>query len=123
MRRGESCKNIISVSVYGERLVDHYDMISELNIICRKNRGLKLEERENEFKAASLNPAHAHYYEPDNHSLNAYKFSVKSYLNNVFGSVLDEALYFLEKERRNSLREEEIFKITQEPINKIVGVW
>jgi hypothetical protein len=30
---------------------------------------------------------------------------VKSYLNNVFGSLLDEALYFIEKERRNSLRE------------------
>ena len=56
----------------------------------------------------------------DNHSLNAYKFSVKSYLNNVFGSLLDEALYFLEKERRNSLREESIFNITKEPINKIV---
>lgn len=49
----------------------------------------------------------------DNHSLNAYKFSVKSYLNNVFGSLLDEALYFIEKERRNSLREEAIFNITK----------
>lgn len=95
-------------------------MVSELNIICRKNRNLKIEDRENEFKAASLNPNHPKYYEPDNHSLNAYKFSVKSYLNNVFGSLLDEALYFLEKERRNSLREEAIFNITKEPINKII---
>lgn len=31
----------------------------------------------------------------DNHGLNAFKFSVKSYLTNVFGSDLDEALYFL----------------------------
>ena len=69
---------------------------------------------------ASLNPQHNKYYDPDNHSLNAYKFSVKSYLTNVFGSLLDEALYFLEKERRNSLREEAIFQITKEPINKIV---
>jgi hypothetical protein len=42
-----------------------------------------------------LNPEHAKYYDPDNHSINAYKFSVKSYLTNVFGSDLDEALYFL----------------------------
>lgn len=47
---------------------------------------------------------------------------MKSYLNNVFGSLLDEALYFIEKERRNSLREEAIFNITKEPINKIVRV-
>ena len=45
----------------------------------------------------------------DNHNLNAYKFSVKSYLTNVFGSLLDEALYFLEKERRNQLRDEATF--------------
>lgn len=38
----------------------------------------------------------------------------------MFGSDLDEALYFLEKERRNSLREEEIFKVTKEPINKLI---
>lgn len=62
-------------------------------------------------------------YARDNHSLNAYKFSVKSYLNNVFGSLLDEALYFLEKERRNSLREDAIFNITKEPINKIVLIY
>ena len=45
---------------------------------------------------------------------------MKSYLTNVFGSELDEALYFLEKERRNSLREEAIFEITKEPINKLI---
>lgn len=48
-------------------------------------------------------------YYRDNHNLNAYKFSVKSYLTNVFGSLLDEALYFLEKERRNQLRDEATF--------------
>jgi hypothetical protein len=48
----------------------------------------------------------------DNHNLNAYNFSVKSYLTNVFGSLLDEALYFLEKERRNQLRDEATFNIT-----------
>jgi hypothetical protein len=39
-------------------------MVSELNIICRKNRSLRMEERENEFKAATLNPNHPKYYEP-----------------------------------------------------------
>ena len=67
-----------------------------------------------------MNPDHSKYYDPENHSINAYKFSVKSYLTNVFGSDLDEALYFLEKERRNSLREESIFQITKEPINKLI---
>lgn len=49
----------------------------------------------------------------ENHNTNAYKFSVKSYLTNVFGSLLDEALYFLEKERRNQLRDEATFDITK----------
>lgn len=52
--------------------------------------------------------------------MNAYKFSVKSYLTNVFGSLLDEALYFLEKERRNQLRDEATFEITNEPTNKVI---
>lgn len=37
--------------------------------------------------------------------------------------MLDEGLYFLEKERRNSLREEAIFNITKVPINKTVSVY
>ena len=43
-------------------MINHYDMISELNIITKKNRALKIEFRENEFKAASLNPTHNKYY-------------------------------------------------------------
>lgn len=34
--------------------------------------------------------------------------------------MLDEGLYFLEKERRNSLREEAIFNITKLPTNKAI---
>jgi hypothetical protein len=33
---------------------------------------------------------------------------VKSYLHNVFESLLDEGLFYLEKERQNVLRDEEI---------------
>lgn len=86
--------------------MQHWELINELNILCKKRRNIKVTERENESKFSSLNPDHYKFYDPENHSLNAYKFSVKSYLTNVFGSDLDEALYFLEKERRNSLREE-----------------
>lgn len=35
----------------------------------------------------------------DDFKTNAFKFSVKSYLSNVFESLLDESLYYLEKER------------------------
>ena len=38
----------------------------------------------------------------------------------MFGSLLDEALYFLEKERRNQLRDEATFEITNEPTNKVI---
>lgn len=38
-------------------------------------------------------------YFSDDFKVNAFKFSVKSYLSNVFESLLDESLYYLEKER------------------------
>lgn len=47
IRRNEGCKKILSINIYPERLINHYDMISELNIIAKKNRGLKIEFREN----------------------------------------------------------------------------
>jgi hypothetical protein len=39
---------------------------------------------------------------------------------NVIETLLDEGLYYLEKERANLQRDEEIFNITKEPINKII---
>jgi len=55
---------MLAVNLYPDNLAKHTEMVSELNIICRKNRNLKIEDRENEFKAASLNPNHPKYYEP-----------------------------------------------------------
>lgn len=89
MRRGDNSKKIFSVNLYPSQLIKHWEMINELNILCKKRRSLRVNERDNEAKAASLNPDHNKYYDPENHSLNAYKFSVKSYLTNVFGSDLD----------------------------------
>ena len=89
IRRSEYSKNILSVNLYPEEPIKHYDFISEICILCKKSRKLRLDERENEFKSTSLNPQHNRYYDPDNHALNAYKFSVKSYLTNVFGSLLE----------------------------------
>jgi hypothetical protein len=70
VRRSESCKGLLALNVYPDNLAQHYEMVSELNIICRKNRSLRMEERENEFKAATLNPNHPKYYEsyPSPHS-------------------------------------------------------
>ena len=56
----------------------------------------------------------------NNHEENKSKFSVRTYLSNVFETVLDEGLYYLEKERRNLLRDEDIFNVTNEPINKTI---
>ncbi len=39
------------------------------------------------------------------------KFSCKSYINNVFNSVLDEGLYILEKERMNKIRDDKVEKV------------
>lgn len=50
----------------------------------------------------------------DDFKENAFKFSVKTYLSNVFESLLDESLYYLEKERSNVLRDEQIQKVTNE---------
>lgn len=89
IRKCEHSKHLTAINVYPSSPIAHYAFISELNIITRKNRSLRIDQRENEFKSASLNPNHISYYDPDNHNLNAYKFSVKSYLTNVFGSLLD----------------------------------
>lgn len=43
IRRSESCKQVLALNIYPDNLVQHYEMISELNIICRKNRNLKIE--------------------------------------------------------------------------------
>lgn len=37
----------MAFNIYPDNLVSHVEMISELNIICKKNRSLKIEEREN----------------------------------------------------------------------------
>ena len=79
----------MSINLYPDEVIKHYDFLSELCILCKKNRNYKIDERENQFKEKSLDPKNEQYYDPDNHGLNAYKFSVKSYLNNVFGSLLD----------------------------------
>ena len=42
----------------------------------------------------------------DNHAENAFKFSVKTYIQNVIETLLDEGLYFLERERANMMRDE-----------------
>ena len=49
---------------------------------------------------------------------NAFTFSVKSYMSNVIETLLDEGLYYLEKERANIIRDEKIFEISKEHINK-----
>jgi hypothetical protein len=43
VRRSESCKQLLALNLYPEHLADHYEMVSELNIICRKNRSLRIE--------------------------------------------------------------------------------
>lgn len=45
---------------------------------------------------------------------NKYKFSCKSYVQNVFSTILDEGLYYLEKERMNMLRDAEISNVKNE---------
>lgn len=42
------------------------------------------------------------------------KFSCKTYISNVFSTFLDEGLYYLEKERMNKLRDEEIAIVKKE---------
>lgn len=50
----------------------------------------------------------------DNHLENKFKFSCKTYISNVFSTVLDEGLYYLEKERMNMLRDGEIANVKKE---------
>jgi hypothetical protein len=42
IRRGEYNKEVFSVNLYPENLIKHWDMISELNILCKKRRNLKV---------------------------------------------------------------------------------
>ena len=41
------------------------------------------------------------------------KFSSKQYFNQVFKQHLDDALYLLENERNNLIRDEKVLKVTQ----------
>lgn len=42
MRKSESCRHIHALNIYPDNLINHYELISELNIICKKNRDLKI---------------------------------------------------------------------------------
>jgi hypothetical protein len=42
------------------------------------------------------------------------KFSSKKYFNQVFQQHLDDALYLLENERNNLIRDEKVLKVTKE---------
>ncbi len=82
-------RQLLAISISAQDPEKHYTFLSEVSFLCRKHRREKIESIEDEYKSEALNTQNNKYYDPDNHELNAYKFSVKSYLQNVFGSVLD----------------------------------
>jgi len=45
-------------------------------------------------------------------------FSIKSYLTNIFGSILEEGLYLLEKERVDMIRDRKLAEIEGKPVKK-----
>lgn len=81
--------------------------------MCKKNRNDYILKKANEYKSKELNTYHPEYYNSDHHSENAFKFSVKTYISNVIETLLDEGMYYLEKERANATRDENIWEITK----------
>ncbi|KAM3131938.1 hypothetical protein pb186bvf_015951 [Paramecium bursaria] len=96
----------------------HKKFIGLIELKCKDNRQEYVRRMCNQFKARDLDPDHPDYYYSDDFHTNAYKFSVKQYLSNVFESLLDESLFYLEKERQNVLRDEEIYQVTHELLPK-----
>ncbi|KRX03444.1 hypothetical protein PPERSA_02823 [Pseudocohnilembus persalinus] len=96
----------------------HNNFIAEISILIKKNRNQYILKKTNAYKAKELNTQHPEYYSGDNHPENAYKFSLKTYISNVIDTLLDEGLYYLEKERANATRDENIWEITKQPLNK-----
>ncbi|CAD8078858.1 unnamed protein product [Paramecium sonneborni] len=106
-------KSLLSIQFQIDN-ADHKKFIGIAEIKCQENRDAYLRKKANEYKSKDLDPDHPEYYDCDDFKVNAFKFSVKSYLSNVFESLLDESLYYLEKERQNVLRDEAIYQVTKE---------
>ncbi|EGR30602.1 hypothetical protein IMG5_128340 [Ichthyophthirius multifiliis] len=111
-------KQLLSVDIYSERIEENQNFIAEISILCQNNRTAEITKKNNEYKSKELNTSHSEYYDGDNHVKNAFSFSVKSYMSNVIETLLDEGLYYLDKERANIIRDEKIFDINKEFVNK-----
>ncbi|EAR94603.2 hypothetical protein TTHERM_00046820 (macronuclear) [Tetrahymena thermophila SB210] len=111
-------KQLQSIDIYSERLEENQTFIAEIAILCQHNRRAMITQKNNEYKSKELNTSHSEYYDGDNHAKNAFQFSVKTYMSNVIETLLDEGLYYLEKERSNITRDEKIFEINKQHVNK-----
>lgn len=118
LRENYSNSQIHSINIYCTNLLEHNEFISEVSILCRKNRNYYIIQKNNQQRIKQLNINDPEYYDCDDHVENAFKFSVKTYMSNVIDTLLDEGLYFLEKVRANTTRDDKIFDINKEPINK-----
>jgi len=83
--------------------------LGELALICENNRKHQLEELENAINEAD-------YYEPEylcteKDLVFSKIFSIKAYVNNVFGTLLEDGIYKLEKERLDLIKRRNIARI------------
>mmetsp|Transcript_38178 Transcript_38178/g.34106 ORF Transcript_38178/g.34106 Transcript_38178/m.34106 type:complete len:103 (+) Transcript_38178:173-481(+) len=85
-----------------ENVMKHRLFLGEISLICEQNRAYDIEEFDNEIIQADDDETQ--YYCDDNDLVFSKIFSIKSYVNNVFGTTLEEGIYKLEKDRLDLIK-------------------
>ena len=92
-------ERLLSCEAACEDETPHFDFVGELHALCERNRRLFLEDRATKYRQDLLNPKHfsEQTVERIEHSLQ--HLPVRAYMDNTFGTLLNDGLYELYKAR------------------------
>jgi len=112
--RAKDNARLLSINIKTDHVIKHEIFLGQVAKICEFNRKNYLEELENSVNEKECNQES--YYATEMDIIKSEIFSIKSYLTNIFGTILEEGLYQLDKERVDMIRDNELAKIEGKPI-------
>jgi len=114
--RSKKNQLILSCNVKPLNIIKQRMFLGEIALICEKNRKKELSELENHFNEEDYHDFE--YYCTEKDLLFSKVFSIKAYISNVFGSVLEEGLYKIEKEKLDLIRRKNLAAIEGRPFEE-----
>jgi len=114
--RSKKNQLILSCNIKPLNIIKQRMFLGEVALICEKNRKKELNEMENLVNEEDYHDVE--YYCTERDLLFSKVFSIKAYINNVFGSVLEEGLYKIEKDRLDLIRRKNVAEIEGKPFEE-----